>query len=321
MEMGIWSQDAQPLAAATVIRRVSTAISCAEHAIKFELRPPYVFDTVETSYQYSTGKNTHAGETRRKASYDAVNRRRRGQPSQMILPSKREIKKFASSFDDPGKEIAARLILECGLRVSEPGRIKNNDILTVRQVENRFGHMNVVVPTKVIGKADVVRTVDVPADLIERIDEYRATDRKRLLGRTPTTAAQAALLLNQYGDPLTKSAITKAWNEVRTEMIGDDYAVADFSPHIGRHAFAVYWLISQIAADVRHHIGADGIITNMPVGNIDGYGRSHILELQNLLGHSRLSTTEKYLAMLPRHWRNEMAINRQIYLDDEVING
>lgn len=317
MEHGVWSQDGEPLAGSTVCGRLSTVIACTEFAVARNLRKPIEFTMVERSYRVSTGENSHSGEIRQTSAYSVLSGRR-GNPTKMKLPSRREIRKFGSSFNDLGKEISAGLILFCGLRIDEVENIRDASVPTIRQIENKEGHANLEVGVNIIGKGGKERTIYIPPDLIEKIEIYRNTDRKRLLERSPTTAAKAALLLNNYGKPLKKSAIRKAWNKARDALVDDGFDVACLSPHIGRHAFAVYWLMEQIKADAKQ-VGKSP--DTLLMDQVEGQGKAHLLDLKNILGHSKLSTTEKYLVMLRGRWRVDMSLDRQQYLDDGGDNG
>jgi integrase/recombinase XerC len=107
---------------------------------------------------------------------------------------------------------------------------------------------------RVLGKGRKERIVPIPVQVVSLIRDY--------LAERPATAAQQAVFLNVRGGRLTTRSVQRMLKE-RALATGADMSV---TPHRLRHSYA----------------------THLLAGGVD------LRAIQELLGHSSLSTTERY---------------------------
>ena len=116
---------------------------------------------------------------------------------------------------------------------------------------------------RITGKGDKTRTVPIPPEVVKRANTYLESRKDREIGIDPTTP----LLLRPDGRPMTRSAV--------------DYAVRGWFQRAGRKPPK-----GALAHSFRH------TYATMLIDN----GAS-LPEVQQLLGHSDLSTTQAYLGV------------------------
>ncbi len=114
---------------------------------------------------------------------------------------------------------------------------------------------------RVLGKGAKERYVPVGSRAVEALKAYLPV-RAMLEAKTPTVGARGPLFLNSRGGPLSSRSVRRI---LKTCLDGAGLA-RDASPHAFRHSFATHML--QGGADLR--------------------------SIQELLGHSGLSTTQRY---------------------------
>jgi integrase/recombinase XerD len=120
------------------------------------------------------------------------------------------------------------------------------------------------------GKGSKERIVYLYPKALEEVKGYLAGTRKTLLG---SRKAETALFVNHRGERLTRQWV---WNILKTysKKAGIDTRI---TPHTLRHSFATHLL--QNGASLRH--------------------------VQELLGHSSISTTQVYTHITSEHMRKE----------------
>lgn len=321
MESGSWSRDGQGLTRSTVTLRLATAIDCCEFAATRALRKPISFTMSYNSFlPKSHGRNAANGSRVVRPGYQLLEGRRPNPELHVTLPTQKQLGEFIGCFKDPTHQLGADFILNSGLRISELPAVLDNAIPTVEQARLRWGHLNVDVDFPIIGKGGKQRMTSIPGDLLEGIDQYRAGERLRRLNRHLISHApplsHGSLLVLSDGRPLSPSAFRKAWNQARKTMTERGHLLSGFSPHIGRHAFAVYWLLMRVTEDLAK---IALLPRDVPQGALEHFAQSHLVVLQHKLGHGSFHTTEKYLVLLKDlAYYGQTVIARQDFLDEEA---
>ena len=120
------------------------------------------------------------------------------------------------------------------------------------------------------GKGSKERIVYAHDKALNGLQDYLSTSRMSLLGQNKE---EAALFVNHRGERLTRQWV---WNILKTysKRAGIDQKI---TPHTLRHSFATHLL--QKGASLRH--------------------------VQELLGHSSISTTQVYTHLTSEHLRDE----------------
>jgi integrase len=317
MESGEWAQDGAPLRKATIRLRGFVVLDCLQFATARKLRPALDFSDIEKVNPKKSNRRHTEDNTKPPSQFPGNFWGRRADPQYLILPTPRQLSAFMGCFSDPVHRIGSDLIIDGGLRISEACRIPETAMPTVQQALAKWGHLDVDVDFAIVGKGDKPRTPSIPGDLLRDIQIYRDSDRvTRLeLNRLEEGKKDKPLLLLKRGTPLTPAALRKAWNLACAIAREQGHNLDGFTPHIGRHAYAVYWLLARIQEDGQK-IGL--LLRQLPADAVRTFGESHLITLQRKLGHALLQTTERYLALLPNLVRfGQTGIARQNFLDEE----
>ena len=124
------------------------------------------------------------------------------------------------------------------------------------------------------GKGSKVRVVPMTKYCVEALENYLSNERKQLLMKSKSNTE--IVFLNHHGRPLT----TRGIRDILKRIIKKTVKITNISPHMLRHSFATHLLDS--GADIR--------------------------SVQELLGHSQLTTTQIYT-----HVSKEKL--KQVYMD------
>lgn len=152
--------------------------------------------------------------------------------------------------------LIAKLMLQCGLRVSEAVNFPASDLPTIN-------HTGQSTPARILGKGGKARVILIPNGLLSDLWSYMDISRESILEHMATKDEESSmwtLFLTEYG-----KALTANWIEKIFVKVGSDIGLR-VVPHTLRHTFGSY-----------HYL----------------YNRD-LLFLSKLMGHESMSTTERF---------------------------
>lgn len=217
---------------------------------------------------------------------------RRRNPSSLSILTPAELLRFFSAFEDRTLAASAKIIYATGMRRSEVSAIKAGDILKIKLTSP-----SAAAKLRVLGKGQKERTVELESALLAGLRSYIGSDhrlkRAQLWARKNSASPYsdaAPLLMNRFGDSLTGPAIGDAF------LRASNRCDIKRSPHELRSEFAVAYLLDKyraVAARLERS-QFDAWMTRLMVDRAS----LTLLRLSQLLGHSSVETTRKYLSML-----------------------
>lgn len=289
MESGDWTSDekSEPLAASTIASRQSEVLQVM---LWEKTNGERSFEPMVSHAKFVESDLGGGTQVRTRRVYDVV---RRPNPADILFPTVAQVKAHVQSIQDPALQLGVRLIYECGLRASEPGGLKVSYLPGHRRAGG-FGSL------QVLGKGNKIRRTEISADLEAELVHFKDFDWPLRRGRRPEECDP--LLINTKGGPLSYRAIWK------------QFSACDWSPHMGRHYYAIQYLLQEwearklLAKRENYHLSID----HMP----HILSQSLLLLMKNL-GHADLKTTQRYLVALSQYTRNcDIALAFQGELDD-----
>jgi integrase len=277
METGAWSADGEPLATSTICQRQIDAIHFLEWAKERGLAPQFSV-TEEEVYEVVSVKSGGKSVAKRKR-FRVV---RRPDPAVICFPTSSEVESHIDSVKDPAHQLGTKLVYRCGLRASEVINLRISDLPSAsRRAGNQFF-------LSVLGKGRKRRNPEIDAEFLEEIRDF--VEFERAIRAARASQRTDHLLLNQRGEPLTYHVF---WEQ----FVSD----SQFSPHLGRHWYAVNYLVKRWEAEQRRAAERGLLLANdqMPqVLSLD------LIRLQQNLGHASLMTTFRYLVCLRQFTQN-----------------
>lgn len=154
--------------------------------------------------------------------------------------------------------LIAKLMLQCGLRISEAVSFPLRDLPEIRPE----GHST---PARIVGKGDKPRVVLIPNRLLADLWEYRDLTRQSILERLTDKASRdvsssEGLFISQKGEKISANWVEKIFAKVGSRI------KVKAVPHALRHTFGTYHYLHN----------------------------KDLLLLSKLMGHSSVETTEKF---------------------------
>lgn len=290
---GAWSQRGEPLAAATINRRVDRATEFLMWAAYRDLRRPFIL-----------GRRPKRDRSGRRELTDATTRvaRHRQNPKRLRLPEEHEVDAWLA---DVRARSGATLALCCGVILSTGMRREEVALLRAWQVPElesvRPGapaRMPICFGTKgnrQVGDQDrkgKPRTLRFEASTLQQLLNYR--DLRRPLGMSARRRRGLALterlfVVPETGHEISPDMIYRAW------VNSDRLPYRGFSPHLGRHYFACATLLHLLRLEREIALGAEAAGIAVALTHAD---RIIDLYLKPVLGHVSATTTELYLDWL-----------------------
>jgi len=301
---GAWSERGEPLAPATINRRVGTVCEFLSWAGDRGLRPSFRVMGSRSTVRDRSGTAT-ANRYR-----DVVGRagRVRERVERLRIPTVAEIDAWLGEVEarrGKAKALVCRTILETGMRLEEVALLRADQLPDPDSVLPGYpARMDICYGTKgfrQVGdseKKGKARTLRFGVTFLHVLDDYRRLRRARALAafrRThPSERLPQVLFLGDDGAPLTKKVIYNAW--IRCERL----PFPGWSPHAGRHAFACLLLLRLIHEE-SERIGQSATI--LPRSALIGQATDLIATyIRPVLGHVSEQTTGRYLEWVADHF-------------------
>ncbi|RMC32860.1 tyrosine-type recombinase/integrase [Paracoccus alkanivorans] len=297
MEAGLWSSDHKSLSPTTIGQRQLAIIHFLQWASARGYAPKAEFTSTLAARKIATSNG---------GSCTTLQHRllvvRRAQPREVRFPTEAEVKSAMAAVTDSALQIGMRLVFFCGLRADEVCRLTVADVIDekVSAGGQRF--------IRVLGKGRKRRSVEIDTDLLNHILDYIEFERPIRLHRRGTKGD--ALLINEH---------TGRRFQYRAFWQGFRKCKRDVSPHLGRHWYAVMYLLrAWRREEVKAERKGVAIATDMmhSLLSID------LIRLQQNLGHAYLSTTERYLVALDQFIdKADLAMSFQDMIDGQYLGG
>ena len=265
MGSGEWSADGTELSSSTIRSRQVDAIQFLRWAKHDGMAPRFVLSVIERGVQvasYSGAKSVAASR-----SFSVV---RRPDPRIIEFPEEKDVRGHVLNIADPAVQLAALLIYGCGLRLSEAANLRKNCIRNLRS--GRLKYLGVK------GKGSKFRLVELERFLADQIEFFidfeRAVRALNCVGEVPDR-----LLLRANGTPFPPRALYRAFRRA-----------GPVSPHIGRHWYAVNFLLQAVnQREIDPGLAPEALSSLL---------QPELIRLQRNLGHAHIGTTAAYLVSL-----------------------
>lgn len=194
--------------------------------------------------------------------------------------------------------VLSTLLIQTGMRITEALLMRYDELPDPE--DSQFAQMKSV-PMRLrreTTKGKKSRLIRIPKKILRDVHRYCEDERSTYVenreNRDPLYTVPAEIWLNEEGNPLSKNAVEKLFK--RATFISG----VDCTPHFLRHSFAIYTLSKLIQLMVNKPREE-----NIPLDK-QTYLRiceDPLRKVQQLLGHSQISTTYKYLDYINLHDR------------------
>ncbi|KQV36326.1 tyrosine-type recombinase/integrase [Rhizobium sp. Root1204] len=168
---------------------------------------------------------------------------------------------------------------------------RNDEMIGVLPDEKAsFESSEDMLPMRILGKGDKIRTVYIPSYLMRAIWRYYL-----LVRATPSGGNRSAMFINRRRGRLTARSVAYAIAEARRrakETTGEDILI---TPHVLRHTFACISLEAIITGRARDKGQDPSKLTHK---QIEDYGAEGVAVVQERLGHALPKDTARYLRRL-----------------------
>jgi len=201
--------------------------------------------------------------------------------------------------------VLAMLLIQTGMRISEALLMRHSELPDPNH--KHFSRLRTVPMTlrRETTKGKKSRLIRIPKQILREVLRYcedeRSVQVEKRQKRDLSYAVPDEIWLNEEGDVLSRNAVEKLFNRA-TRASG-----VDCTPHFLRHSFAIYTLSRLIQL-----MGAKKQQVDVPIDK-QTYLRiceDPLRKVQQLLGHSQISTTYKYLDYINLHDRlTDLAIS------------
>lgn len=252
--------------------------------------------------------------------------KRRQDPGDWSPLTPDQLKALVKYIDKPVGELTVRLYLWTGMRLNElientlvPGSlhlrsaklralaeptfpqvayqlrydVRDNRMIGVLPDEKAaFESGEKMLPLRILGKGDKIRTVHVPGDLMRAIWRYYVLKRPKV-----STEHNSAMFINKRGKKLAAWSVSYAISEAKKKILavlGEDIPI---TPHVLRHTFACLSLEAVLSGRAREE-GHDP--SHLTQDQIERYGGEAVVVIQELLGHAMAKDTARYLKQLSK---------------------
>ncbi|MNP26624.1 Tyrosine recombinase XerD [compost metagenome] len=197
------------------------------------------------------------------------------------------------------------LLIQTGMRISEALLMRYDELPDPDDAQ--FAEMKSVPLTlrRETTKGQKSRLIRIPKQVLREVHRYCEDERSIHLEnrekRDPLYIAPEEIWVNEEGIPLSRNAVEKLFKRAAVT------SGVDCTPHFLRHSFAIYTLskLIQLMVNKTHQ-------ENIPLDK-QTYLRiceDPVRKIQQLLGHSQISTTYKYLDYINLHDRlTDLAIS------------
>jgi site-specific recombinase XerD len=267
---GAWSIDGKALARSTVRTRQVEAIHFLTWCRERGVAPG--FKARSSVREIRVPSLSGAKATRKVRTFNIV---RRPAPTTIRFPSNEQVRAHVHGIADPAVQLGAMLIYGMGLRATELTQVTLADALSPA---SRAGRQLML---SVLGKGDIWRRVELPANLHPRMVQFARFERAIRVRRLAEVDRPATFLVREDGQPLAYRGFWKAFK----------VGLPEFSPHLGRHWYAVNFLSEALAARRSAGLYVDP-------GDLRTTLFPELIRLKENLGHSSLEVTERYLVAL-----------------------
>lgn len=321
---GLWR-----LKAGTVNLRGDEATRFLEWAAWRGYRGP--IDVAKETKQAGARSGNHSHGHRQRTT-EVRSGRARASPEDLFLPSRESVAVWLEEvkrLHGPTKGLMTELIIKTGIRLAECGQWRADTLPESRadwnivsgggfvQVRIRAGNKGGDRQEDEEGELTlhpVGRDIDIPIEVAEKLHDYRNTTRavaRKKYVRDPN-ASQAQrnvrakekvplrlFLSDSLGVPFTGQTLRNAWKRCPS------LPMPEWSPHLGRHYYACYFLLGQIEKQVELMKSLDRK-TAMLVASSPAFVSNAWHALQQQFGHIDTKTTERYTKWLRRATENTL---------------
>lgn len=270
-----WSVN-EGISNTTINGRLRTIIQFYEYALRKKWIDIVPYDIELILVNRSQGFLTHTDRSGKlKPSVDVM---LKTQKKQLQILTKNEIKRLVTADIYKSQHLIYRMALQTGLRreelftfpesyIKSPGQYKGQRYIAVIIKSEEMDVKEGIGGTK----GNKERTIHIPYSLYKDLYFYKIYDRHAVLLNNGIKY-QKSLFINKYGKPY--STRSQVLNTALKAVVGRK----DVSLHMLRHTFATYKLYE---------------LSKNPE-----YTGNALVYIQNRLGHSSITTTEKYLHYL-----------------------
>ncbi len=316
MARGSWSASNHGLASSTINSRVAEACRFLSWAADRGLRPDFKVNYGSARVYLDSGTSVHGHKS-------TITKQRIGDvrkdPVTLRLPSDNEVALWHKSLrarHGLTKALVCELILKTGIRREEAAQWRLNTLPEDRSDWRVTGDAVTVLirhgtkgPKSVDEFGDEVgpaRSILLPLELANRLEEYRHTVRPRLRAKlvraAPTMVERKmrmkevpkSLFLSDFdGRPVSASSIYSSWTET------SNLPFKGWCPHQGRHYYACKTLLDSFGARMRAAKGTG--ISDMVRQGFHGTAMDILkIRIQPQLGHLSVEVTQAYLVWVQR---------------------
>ena len=280
-----WSLNECGLKSSTINQRLRTIILFYRWALKIGIiqRVPFESETVFVRKLNPFFQHIGSSENRSESADILLTEKR--EPIQFLTQD--QVKISLNAIENPTHRLLLRLPLQTGLRSEEFRTFPLSYV--VSPTSDADGHLknhNVVLcrPEDMQLKGSKPRKIHVPRLLMGDLWEYSIFDREKRIKRSKPSPE--TLFLTRDGNAYSASAIKRVYNSI-SDKVG--FRV---TPHMARHTYATYTL---------HGLRERG------------YKGDALMYLRDRLGHSSVTTTQRYL-----HLAEEIDADLMIAFEEEV---
>lgn len=224
-------------------------------------------------------------------------------PANLTWPTKKQLDLTCERLKERGlmkdhQEIAIKLGYKCGLRVEEVSTLETSEFRKIQPLGERKNLWRM----QIIGKGSKTRNIDIPRTLADQMRAYDSTISRQALSKSFLVNPNAQNKLKTFEiEPIQKYFRNKFLPELR-RVTGNPSLKASF--HTLRHLFAGDSFLHRLgferpltvddAKNLRARLG--GIIgpSSGRTGIVIGPYETALKEVQDLMGHSLLKSTEQY---------------------------
>ncbi len=280
-----WSLNECGLKSSTINQRLRTIILFYRWALKIGIIPSVPFESETVIVRKQNHFFQHIGSSTNQSESADILLTEKREPIQFL--TRDQVKICLNAIENPTHRLLLRLPLQTGLRSEEFRTFPLSYVVSpTSDADGQLKNHNVVLcrPEDMRLKGSKPRKIHVPRLLMDDLWEYSVFDREKRIKRS--NHSPETLFLTRDGNAYSASAIKRVYNSV-SDKVG--FRV---TPHMARHTYATYTL---------HGLRERG------------YKGDALMYLRDRLGHSSVTTTQRYLHLL-----EEIDADLMIAFEEEV---
>jgi integrase len=280
-----WSLNECGLKSSTINQRLRTIILFYRWALKIGIIQSVPFESETVFVRKQNHFFQHIGSSANRSESADILLTEKREPIQFL--TRDQVKICLNAIENPTHRLLLRLPLQTGLRSEEFRTFPLSYVVSpTSNADGQLKNHNVVLcrPEDMRLKGSKPRKIHVPRLLMGDLWEYSVFDREKRIKRSKPSPE--TLFLTRDGNAYSASAIERVYNSV-SDKVG--FRV---TPHMARHTYATYTL---------HGLRERG------------YKGDALMYLRDRLGHSSVTTTQRYL-----HLVEEIDADLMIAFEEEL---